>query len=258
MKQLVLTMTAALLMGSMSATAQNRVKNLYTETQQLKVEQVLNTEQPVQLSRYLMAGYNTLCLPLSMDAQQLAATAKGIRVECLEAIRQEGNVLSLYFVDCTDQGIEAGVPYLVFSPTAQYLRARNTEANAAGTELRTIRMSDGQGNQVAFGSSWELRTKEGLYGIPAKQNVAVLESVLIQTTSDQSFLPTRCGFNWEEQAPSATKLEIKHASQSDVTAIKGISRDQRNADGEAYDLNGRRLSAPVKGINIIGGKKVIR
>ncbi len=62
MKQLLLTMAAAALMCSQSATAQNRVKNISTETQTIKVEEVMNREQPVKLSRYFMAGYNTLVL----------------------------------------------------------------------------------------------------------------------------------------------------------------------------------------------------
>ncbi len=257
MKQLVLALTAAALMGSMNASAQNKVKSLYTETQNLKVEQVMNTEQTVQLNRYLMAGYNTLCLPMTLDASQLAASAKNVRVERLTAIHQEGNVLNLYFVDCTEEGIEAGVPYLIFSPTAQYLRARNTESNGVDIELKTIRMNDGEGNQVAFGSSWNLRTKEGLYGIPAQQKVPVLESVLMRTTANQSFLPTRCGFSWEQQSASAQRIEIKHASASDVTAISNISV-KNAAEGAIYDLNGRKTKATKKGLYIQGGRKIIQ
>ena len=121
MKQFVLTMMA-LAMCSV-ATAQ-KVKSLYTETQTLKVEQVQNTEMPVQVNRYLFAGYNSICLPMTLSAEQLAATAKDIRIERLAAIRQEGTTLQLLFVDCTNEGIEAGMPYLVFSPTRQYLRAK--------------------------------------------------------------------------------------------------------------------------------------
>ena len=259
MKHLVLTLAAAAMICSQSATAQNRVKNLYTETQKLNVEQVMNSEQTVQLSRYFMAGYNTLCLPMTMDAAQLAEAAKDLRIERMVAIRQEGNTLCLYFTDCTQEGIEAGVPYLVFSPTAQYMRVRNTEVNMVNDDLQVIRMNDSQGNQVAFSSSWNLRTKEGLYGIPAKQNVAVLESVLISTTSDQSFLPTRCGFSWEQQSATATNLEIKHISASEATAITTVGNDKKVASQEAYDLNGRRLAAGAKkGLYIQGGKKIVK
>lgn len=257
MKQFVLMMTVAALMSSQNVLAQNRVKNLYTEAQTLKVEQVVNTEQTVQVNRYLFAGYNTLCLPMSLDANQLESAAAGVKVERLAAIRQDGNVLSLLFVDCTTEGIEAGVPYLIYSPKAQYLRAKNTEANGFDTEVKTIRMTDGNGNQVAFGSSWNLRTKDGLYGIPAKQDKAILESVLTRTNGEQSFLPTRCGFSWEQQSATAGKLEIKHVSMGEVTAIRTAISDEQG-DGSVYDLNGRRVNGNGKGLYIQNGKKVVR
>lgn len=254
MKQIVLTMMA---LATFSAVTAQKVKSLYTETQTLKVEQVQNTEMPVQVNRYLFAGYNSICLPMTLSDEQLAATAKDIRVERLAAIRQEGATLQLLFVDCTNEGIEAGMPYLIFSPMRQYLRAKNTEANAIDTEIKTVRMDDGKGNQVSFSSSWTSRQKNGLYGIPAKQNVEILESVLVRTTEELSFLPTRCGFSWEQQAPSAEKLEIVHVSPADVTAIKEL-KQKGTTDNRYYDLNGRNINKPSqKGVYIHEGKQVI-
>lgn len=255
MKQIVLTMMA--LAMTCTATSQTKVRNLYTESQTLKVEQVQSTDNPVQVNRYLFAGYNTLCLPMTLSAEQLAATAKDIRVERLAAIRQEGSTLQLLFVDCTNEGIEAGMPYLIFSPTKQYLRAKNTEANGVDTEIKTIRLDDGQGNQVSFASSWNKRQKNGLYGIPAKQNVEILESVLVRTTEELAFLPTRCGFSWEQQAPTAENLEIIHTNQAALTGIKDAKRET-TSNGRYYDLNGRSTQSPSqKGVYIHDGKQVI-
>ena len=83
MKQFVLMMTVAALMSSQNVLAQNRVKNLYTEAQTLKVEQVVNTEQTVQVNRYLFAGYNTLCLPMSLTAEQIENLVNCISVRCI-------------------------------------------------------------------------------------------------------------------------------------------------------------------------------
>ena len=256
MKQLLLTMAAAALMCSQSATAQNRVKNISADTQTLKVEQVMNREQPVQLSRYFMAGYNTLCLPMSLNSQQIETAAEGLRVERLEAIRQEGNTLSLYFVDCTNEGIEAGMPYLIFSPKAQSMRIMNKDAVVLRDDIKVVRMNDNEGNQVSFSSSWTSRTKEGLYGIPAQQNVAILESILIKTTAKHSILPTRCGFSWDHQAATATTLEIKHVSASEATAIRTTMTND-NVGGDVYNLSGYHLTPSAKkGLYIQNGKKV--
>lgn len=243
------------MMCGMGASAQNKVKNIYTETKSLNIEQVQNTGQTIQVNRYLMAGYNTLCLPMAMTADQLATA--GITAERLAGIHQEGNTLQLLFVDCTSEGIEAGVPYLIYSPKTQYLRMKNTDAASISNELKTIRMSDGQGNQIAFSSSWDTKQKEGLYGIPAKQNVTPLESVLVRTTGDLSFLPTRCGFSWEQQSATAEKIAIRHAAAGEVTAITAVNNDFSTSQ-EAYDLQGRKHTAPIKGVNIINGKKIVK
>ncbi len=256
MKHLVLIMAAVATMAGTNAAAQTRVKNIYAENQTLKVSEIANTEQTVQLNRYLMAGYNSLCLPVALDAEQLQAAAAGVRVERFVGIRQEGSTLSLLFTDCTDNGIEAGVPYLIFSPKAQYLRVKNTNAQDAAQPTAIVKTDD-NGNRIVFGSSWTTRTKDGLYGIPAKQDKEVLESILMRTNGEQSFLPTRCGFAWEQQSATASELEISHISLSEATAISTVAASADNA-ATAYDLNGRRIVANGKGIIIKGGKKISR
>lgn len=44
---------------------------------------------------------------------------------------------------------------------------------------------------------------------------------------------------------------------SDETAIEGITADVIDGNTPIYNLRGQRLSQPQKGINIIGGKKVV-
>ena len=252
MKQIVLTMMALATICTQSATAQNRVKNLYTETQTLKVEQVQNLEMPTQVNRYLFAGYNTLCLPMSVSAEQLG----DLKAERFLSIQQEGDVLNLYFVECTNEGIQAGVPYLINSPKSQYLRLKNSDALNLNTELKAIHMSDNKGNAVTFSSNWETVTKNGLYGIPAKQDVTPLKAVLIRTEADKAFLPTRCGFSWDKQASTAKELRIVHLKQSDITALKSVTI--KTSSDETYDLSGRKLNKTDRGIYVQEGKKMLK
>ena len=264
MKRYVLIIVAAAAVCT-QVVAQNRVKYLSTSSERLNVEQlVTNNEQQVQLTRYLFAGYNTLCLPVSMSSEQLAAAAKDIQVERLAAIQQEGNELNLYFLDCTAEGIEAGVPYLVYSPTTQTMRVKGAEALKVNTELKTVRLSDGQGNQVAFDSSWESVEKVGRYGIPAQQDVTPLQSVLIRTEGDKKFLPTRCGFTWEQQAGTATELKIKHVTSLSAEATGISSLKVKGAKTDVYDLKGNllikqadasQLNSLPRGVYVIGGEK---
>lgn len=265
MKHFTLLLMAAA-MVCMTSNAQNKVKNLYASSSSLKVETLNEEGQTVRIHRYLYAGYNTICLPMTLSADQLAKAAPGVKVERFVGIGENGSSLNLYFQDCTDEGIEAGVPYLVFSPKSQYLRATTADAEAIDTHLKTIRMTDNAGNRVAFGSSWDMVLENGRYGIPAQQNVDVLESVLVRTEGDKAFLPTRCGFTIEGQTPQVSELQILHvASLAEVTAVKAL----KNADAvvDVYDLKGNLVKEGVnakdavnslsRGIYIIGGEKVI-
>lgn len=242
-----------------------RVKYLSTSMQTLNVEALQQTEQPVQVNRILFAGYNSICLPMTLDGAQLQQAAEGVRVERFVAMQQEGNTLNLFFVDCTDEGIEAGVPYLICSPKTQNLRARSTDCELVSTTLHNVTLSDSQGNRVSFGSSWEAVQSEGRYGIPAKQDAEVLESILTRTNGDQTFLPTRCGFNWQAQAPAATALKIKHVSASDIDAIKTMKGVATLVN--VYDVNGTLVRKQVsaneatqslpRGVYVVGTEKVV-
>lgn len=251
MKHFVLSLVAAATL-CVPALAQNRVKNIYASSETLNTEQLSNTEQTVQLNRYLFAGYNTICLPMSVSADQL----QGATLERFVGIRQEGNTLCLYFLDCTAEGIQAGVPYLICSPTNQYFRVRNTEVIRINDKLENVHFSDTEGNTVSFGSSWQTIRCDGRYGIPAKQETTPLESILIRTESDKAFLPTRCGFSWDVKSPTASELSIRHIKSMDEAT--GISEIQNaNVANTTYDLSGRKVNNAKKGIVIENGKKVV-
>ena len=235
-----------------SAFAQPRPKYVYTSSTTLNVEALQNQAQPVVLNRTLLAGYNTICLPMSLSAEQLQAAAKDVQVERLEMIRQEGNTLNLYFLDCTNEGIEAGKPYLIFPPTIQSLRANTENASGVSTELKSITKSDGAGNTVTFGSSWEAVQVEGRYGIPAQQETYILESILIRTEGDKTFLPTRCGFTWDQQTSDATELEIKHVTSLDDIETSIEKLQASNATVDVYNAQGTLVLSQT---NIDAAKK---
>ena len=246
--------------------AQNRVKNLYTTSDQLQIEQLQVAEQPVQINRILFAGYNTLCVPMTLDADQLQKAARDVQVERLGTIRQEGNTLYMYFVDCTDEGVQAGMPYLIYSPTIQNMRIRSSESNAISTQLKSVSMNDGQGNHITFGSSWQSITGDGRYGIPAKQETDILQAILQRTDGTKTFLPTRCGFTWDAQSATAQNLEIKHVTSLEGL-VSGIGALQANdAVVDVFDAKGTLVRKNVRareamqslprGIYVIGGEKI--
>lgn len=264
MKHITLLLMAAVTVCT-NVFSQPRAKNIYTSSTNLNLEVLQDQAQPVILNRTLFAGYNTICLPMSLSAEQLQAAAKDVQVERLEMVRQEGCTLNMYFLDCTNEGIEAGVPYLIFSPTFQTLHASTQNASGISTELQNISKSDGAGNAVTFGSSWEMLKVEGRYGIPAQQDTYILESILIRTDGEKAFLPTRCGFTWDEQSATATELEIVHVtSLEDIgTSIEKLQAanatvDVYNAQGTLVlsqtNINTAKQTLP-QGIYVVKGQK---
>jgi hypothetical protein len=265
MKHFTLALVAVAAFCS-QAFAQNRVKNLYTSGTTLNVSLLNDEEQPIQINRTLFAGYNSICLPMSLTAEQLQAAAKGVQVERLISIGQEGSTLNLYFLDCTNEGIEAGVPYLIYSPTLQILRAKSTDATTISTHLKSVTKTDAEGNQITFGSSWESVQVAGRYGIPAMQETDELQSILICTTGDKTFLPTRCGFTWDRQSATAQALEIKHITElaGEETCIKELQ--SQDAIVDIYNAQGAKVKTSTninkamktlpRGIYVINGLKV--
>ena len=225
MKHITLLLMAAATICT-NAFAQNRAKNIYTSTTTLNLEVLQNQAQPVVLNRTLFAGYNTICLPMSLSAEQLQAAAKDVQVERLEAIRQEGSTLCMYFLDCTQEGIQAGVPYLIFSPTFQTLHANTTDALGINTELKSITKTDDEGNTVTFGSSWEMLKVEGRYGIPAQQDTYILESILIRTDGDKPFLHLVLVCPLPKRAPIVISEFIVMPTDAEM-ASNAVHRDAR-------------------------------
>jgi hypothetical protein len=59
-----------------------------------------------------------------------------------------------------------------------------------------------------------------------------------------------------ESAPGA-RLEIV-LDDEDVTAIECVAKDQHSiANGQFFDLQGRKVAQPTKGLYIVNGKKVV-
>ena len=262
MKKITLALLTMLAMQTASAQSTQYV---FTSSQTLNTKPLTEAGQAFQLNRTLLAGYNTICLPVSLDAEQLQAAAKDVQLERLVSIKQEGDVLNLYFMDCTKEGVQAGVPYLIYSPIVQNLKVKSGQCGATDLEIKNITLNDDNGNQVTFNSSWTAIQAEGRYGIPAQQDAYILESVLIRTDADKTFLPTRCGFIWNKQSVTATSLNIKH-----VTSMSGIETSiaKLQAAGtkvDIYDTKGAlvkkqttvsdAISTLPTGIYVIGGEK---
>lgn len=241
MKKITLAVLA--LMAMPIASMAQHTSYVSTNNKEMNTTTLTTPGKPFALLRTLMAGYNTICLPMSLTAEQLQAAAPGVQLERLAGIGQEGDVVQLYFIDCTAQGLQAGVPYLIYSPTTQLLHVKSDKAGKVNLELKTVKMTDQAGNAVSFASSWQATQGVGRYGIPAQQDALVLESVLIRTEGDKVFLPTRCGFDWEAQSATASQMQIKHITTMNGTATRIDQLEKSGAQVDVYDTKGALVKA---------------
>ncbi len=245
-----LSLLAAVVFTAMSANAQTNVY-LSTNGNAINFSKINASTQRVSLSRIFMAGYNTICLPFSVSAEELrAAVGEDVQIERL--VKAEGNIL--YFLDVTNEGIQAGDPYLIFSPTRKVATFMTSETNMV--EPRTITV----GGASMF-SSYQKETPTGVYGIPAMQDTDILQSVLIKVDGEKSFLPTRCGFSSTSENP-----EIRHITSLDQTT--GINTlVAQDAVVDVYTVGGslvksgitmrKAMSSLQKGMYVVNGQKFL-
>ena len=74
MKHFTLLVVALTTMCSTAFAQPKPLKFIYAHNSALNVQQ-LQSENPTQLNRILFAGYNTLCLPMTLTAEQLQQAA---------------------------------------------------------------------------------------------------------------------------------------------------------------------------------------
>ncbi len=234
------------------AMAQNNVY-LSTSGDAVDFSKIKEQTKSVTLTRYLMEGYNTVCLPFSVSADDLRA-AVGQDVQLERLARVEGN--KLFFLDVTSEGIEAGVPYLIYSPVRKVALFKTAEKQMTEPVSLTV---DG----ATMFSSYQKDSPSGVYGIPALQDTDVLQSVLVSVDGDKSFLPTRCGIS-----VSCDNPEICHVtSLSETTTSIDALIDSEDAIVNVYSIDGvlvaseismsKALNTLPKGIYVAGGQKFI-
>ena len=98
------------------------------------------------------------------------------------------------------------------------------------------------------------------------QDADELQSILICTTGDKTFLPTRCGFTWDSQSATAQAIEIKHITDlaGEETCIKELQT--KDAIVDIYNTQGAMVQSKAninkamktlpRGIYVINGLKV--
>lgn len=241
----------ALLMGASATVSAQKSVYLSTSTK-INFDKVTELTSNVYMNRVFFAGYNTICLPFSVSAADVkAAVGEGVMLEKLAKV--EGNTLT--FLDVTNEGIEAGMPYIIYSPKQQTVKFTSSDLKLA-RQPKELTIGG-----VTMTGKYEPTQEMGLFGIPAQQDTDILQSILIRTEADKTFLPTRCGIYYP--ACSSVPVISHVTSLNEATALSVLQAN--NAKVAIYNTNGALVKKNVRindamntlapGIYVVNGQK---
>ena len=222
-------------------------------------------------------GYwNTLTLPFSLDAEKLATTClagadiREFKEASWDAVNER---LTINFSDSNEGKIEAGVPYIIRWDTPATATGEVIEnPSFTNVEVKLEDQSDLDDDNEY--NKYETQSGgvrfQGLIGpfqLQANDHKFVLggENKLYKVTGQMWVYATQAYFDytWNENINLAREIVMDFGDgEQETTYIDGITVDENLGNRERtvegiFTLDGRRLDAPRKGLNIINGKKVV-
>ena len=219
-------------------------------------------------------GYwNTLTLPFSLSTQKLATTClAGADIRRFkEASWDPGNErLTIKFSDSNEGKIDAGVPYII---------RWGTPGNATGEVIYNPSFTNVTISNDLYNNE-ELDDPDNTYettsgglrfeGQIAPELVTASSRSLLLGAKNKFYKPkkslyvyaTHAYFSYTQSSGISMAREITldfGGGEQISTSIENVETDglRQNTIEGIFNLNGQRLDAPQKGINIINGRKVV-
>ena len=220
-------------------------------------------------------GYwNTLTLPFDLSAEKLATTClAGAEIRRFkEAFWDADNErLTINFSDSNEGKIDAGVPYIIRWGTPETATGEvinnpsfsNVSIGLCDNEYldedkdpETADMYETASNGLRF------QAQIAPVQVEANSNTLLLggENKLYKPNKSMWVYATRAYFTYTGSIAMAREFVMDFGEgEQTTTYIDNITvEDNRESLVEGiFNLNGQRLSAPQKGINIVNGKKVV-
>ncbi len=148
---------------------------------------------------------------------------------------------------CTANVCNVAVNYDYTAAEAELAALAESSERFIGSYLATVAPTPAE-NEVIYVKS--------ATGSATGENDVVFSKVAAGATLPAGSIAFKAEKNSEAEAPATLSLDLTAANPG-TTAINSIYVENEPATGAIFDLQGRRLSAPVKGINIINGRKVL-
>ncbi len=219
-------------------------------------------------------GYwNTLTLPFSLSAGKLATTClAGADIRKFESASWNGTdkALTLNFSSSNLGAIEAGVPYIIRWGTPETATGEViedpcfTNVEVTLTNQTNLDDDDAYNNYETESNDVRFQALIGPSQLQANEKMFVLgaKNKIYQVTKQMYVYATHAYFDCYSNSNISMAREITldfGGNEQISTLIENVETDglRQNTIEGIFNLNGQRLTAPRKGINIINGRKVL-
>lgn len=221
----------------------------------------------VKLRRAIKTGaWNTVCLPFGVSAEEIAgALGANTRMEQLESVGYDATTGSVVMKFGAVQAIEAGKPYLVYPEKAASIFdfAQHSIAGTTTPSLFDVTLGDGTSASISMVGSYG---KAYLASADDEDQYFIQQDKFYRATQANPVVMQgfRCWFKvtYADGTSVTTGQALKSArlmhSDGTVTNIKLIDTGLGTGNTHIYDLQGIRHSEMQRGLNIVGGKKIVR
>lgn len=212
---------------------------------------------------YKDGSWNTICLPFSLSAEQLAASPlAGAVIKSLVNATVSGATVTLVFTenDLPDSGetmIMAGKPYLVkWTSGANVVDPVFTDVTIdTGAENRVIAPDDANGlvKMIGYYDSFNITS--------ANRNIYYMtaSNTLRTTAKDRTLKAFRAYFELNPEPGAAAKdLTINMDFGGSTGVISETVNENSEEQATMYNLQGQRIGNGYKGIVVVNGKKIIK
>ena len=198
--------------------------------------------ETVNMTRTVKDGFNTVCLPFDLTAEQVAdAFGENAKVYTYSETSEESNNVTINFNAKEGNTIAANVPVLIGEATASKAAVFNSMMFKSGE-------TNVAGNFVTF---------KGIYApiTVAEGDYFIGNGALCKSEGATSLKAFRAYLD----ATDEVSVKMFVGDEEIATGIDTIENGQLTIDNAPiYNLAGQRLQKMQKGINIVNGKKILK
>ena len=151
----------------------------------------------------------------------------------------------LILAENADSYVDAGVPFVY------YLGDGSVTEDDFGVDLEANLVTTGQTVNGIVGVIGGTKVGPG-FGVIS--NATDGTAKVIATTAEETNVAANTGYLTPEVGATTETGDVQLAMDGEFTGINGVVVIP--ADGKYYDLQGRRVVKPTKGVYIVNGKKV--